>query len=98
MPTGCRSVYLIDSQFRECWHRPLICVLLPACDLEGRAKDLGSHKFCHFETEVQVSGGPERSQGEVRGDLRFVAARVSLVQRAGRKPSGLALAHPALEG
>lgn len=46
MPTGCKSVYLLSRQLGIAVGE-MRC--LPAGDLEGGAKDLGTHKLRHLE-------------------------------------------------
>lgn len=46
MPTGCRSVYLVRGSV---WLQRASGSIkaAPACDLKGRAEDLGTHEFSH---------------------------------------------------
>ena len=59
MPTGCRSVYLIEGQ-RKLRLKDCNCNVLPAGDLKCRAEDLSSYKFGHLDSRC---GGAESSKG-----------------------------------
>lgn len=45
IPTGCKSVYLLSRQLGRVVERRRC---LPAGDLEGGAKDLGTHELRHL--------------------------------------------------
>jgi hypothetical protein len=66
MPTGCRSVYLIDSQLGKPGSLPIF-VLIPARDFEGRAKDLGSYELRHCQRRLSIDGKSYSTEVKLAG-------------------------------
>jgi hypothetical protein len=78
MPTGCRSVYLIDSQSGDLGPIRILCSL-PARDFESRPKDLSSHKFRHLDNDVsRLERDDRRQESSVGGrpSQRFVEVKL----------------------
>ena len=71
MPTGCRSVYLFQSQ-----HCTMVAICvgaggeIPAGDLKGRAKDLSTYKLGHDDSMAEAGEEEEGLRCRREGGAR----------------------------